>query len=350
MSPLGTPRLAPQQCAVMDAKDRRYESGSVPPFASHSTPAGAESREVGRGSPPVTTMRPTDDSVKTAAARGMQRPNRACVRLTPPAVTPSSRDDAQSRRSCAFVRPRDGADAAHHHAPTPDRTPSVGDPRRDADADRRRDGVRVAPSPDGHRGTLRQRHRVGHRSHHGPARDLHVDPPEWGGALRRLRGGHPRRIPPLRRSRRGAIALPRHPGRRLVGARRVLPRFRDGRAADHSLHRAARRPQPGRARLRHVRRLHPARGHGARARSRRTGDVGARHAGARDSGPSSGGVPALRPGLRRARPRPGHRGGAPASAPRLRVRAVPRRRSLSRDLRHGARAARELSRVQRDEP
>src|SRR6267378_6312729 len=38
-----------------DAKDRRNQSGSIPPFASHRTPAGAESQEVGRGSPPPTS-------------------------------------------------------------------------------------------------------------------------------------------------------------------------------------------------------------------------------------------------------------------------------------------------------
>src|SRR5688500_11738438 len=36
-----------------DAKDRRYSSGSVPPFASDSTPAGAESLEVRRGLSPT---------------------------------------------------------------------------------------------------------------------------------------------------------------------------------------------------------------------------------------------------------------------------------------------------------
>src|SRR5438552_14514454 len=36
-----------------DAKDRRNRSGSLPPFASQRTPAGAESKEVGRGSPPT---------------------------------------------------------------------------------------------------------------------------------------------------------------------------------------------------------------------------------------------------------------------------------------------------------
>lgn len=42
-------------------------SGSVPPFASHRTPAGAESREVGRGWSPTIRMRNSGSAVKPAA-------------------------------------------------------------------------------------------------------------------------------------------------------------------------------------------------------------------------------------------------------------------------------------------
>jgi hypothetical protein len=46
------------------SKDRRNQSGSLPPFASHRTPAGAKSQEVGRGSAAAMMMLRSDDAVK----------------------------------------------------------------------------------------------------------------------------------------------------------------------------------------------------------------------------------------------------------------------------------------------
>src|SRR5687767_1805228 len=64
VSPLGAPRATPQQHARDCTKDSRYRSGSLPPFASPSIPAGAESREVRRGSPPEVRMRNPGNGVK----------------------------------------------------------------------------------------------------------------------------------------------------------------------------------------------------------------------------------------------------------------------------------------------
>src|SRR5204862_3974057 len=64
----------PSSAPMMNAKDRRYGSGSVPPFASHSIPAGAESREVGRGRAPLSRW-PVPDGTSSGDQRGRVRPS-----------------------------------------------------------------------------------------------------------------------------------------------------------------------------------------------------------------------------------------------------------------------------------